>query len=158
MSQSNQPESIARDELLEGAILINTVRLPHLGLPEEISESGKSYHYESLVVVEEDWSGAEQIVYVSEEAAEEGHRILVDRWNDAKPAYCFDCVSLNAEEAKSGWILPDGGQYCAGSKEAQLPHRMCSECLPAYHCDQHPNWCPECEPSEFCELHRTDEQ
>ena len=154
MSEPNQPQSIARDEFLDGAILISTVRLPDMNLPDELSGGARNYHYESLVVVDDDWNGAEQTVYATQEAAEEGHRVLVNRWSDAKPAYCFDCVALNDKEAKSGWILASGEQYCAGGREAQRPHRMCSECLPAYHCDQHPNWCPECAPGEPCEEHR----
>lgn len=158
MNSSFQGQPILRDEFQDGAILISTIRLPDLlaalNDPELGGESPSEYPYESIVVVDDDWYGAEQPCYRTLEEAQVGHQALVDRWRDARPAYCFDC---SRDVEGRGWILENGDTYCVGSRGGGRNHRMCSECLDAYHCQEHPNWCLECSDGSICDYHRTEE-
>jgi len=147
MSEFQETQVVAQDEFLDGAILVSTIYLP---------ESNSAFPYESIVVVANDWMGAEQPRYATQASAQEGHQALVDKWSEAKPAYCFECAAADTktEATGRGWILANGDTYCRGSADSNSQHHMCPECLPADACAEHPNWCLECAPGEPCELHR----
>jgi len=136
--------TIAVSNICDGQLVVRTSRVPgDAGYETMVFSQGARKDIEADIDADK---------YSTLQEAQLGHEEITSKWQDAKSVYCFDCGN---DWANRSWLLSDGHTYCLSQRNGS--HRVCSECMSACPCKEHPNWCIECQTAEPCEHHREEE-